>query len=107
MLGCAAHHSPSPGTSDHWASSPTVSCWTGSTSLARWPHTANRHLLISRVTAIETGPVSTYYLKQDLFVRHRVRLDDIHVGRLIEEALHLAARHCKPEGNHRYVAGKP
>jgi integrase len=55
---------------------------------ARWPHTANRHLLISRITGNGTGPVSTFYLEQELFVRHRVRLDDIRADRLLEEALH-------------------
>jgi hypothetical protein len=53
-----------------------------------WPHTSNPHLLVSRVTAGGTEPVSTFFLKQDLLVRHGVRLDDIRADRVLEEALH-------------------
>ncbi|SFK99782.1 hypothetical protein SAMN05216275_14612 [Streptosporangium canum] len=52
-----------------------------------WPHTANPHVLLSRLTAAGVKPVSTYYLKQHLLVRHQVRLDDLRADRVLEEAL--------------------
>lgn len=55
---------------------------------AHWPRTSNRHLLISRTTAHDTSPASTFHLKQQLFVRRRVRLDDLRVDGVVEEALH-------------------
>jgi len=53
---------------------------------ARWPHTANRHVLLSQQTAVTTDPVSTYYFKQH-FVPAGIRLDLIRRDRLLEEAL--------------------
>ncbi|AQZ63011.1 unnamed protein product [[Actinomadura] parvosata subsp. kistnae] len=53
----------------------------------RWPHTANPHVLLSRLTAGGVEPVSTYYLKQHPLVRHHVRLDDLRADRVLEEAL--------------------
>ncbi|MEV4924509.1 hypothetical protein [Streptomyces roseoverticillatus] len=32
--------------------------------LARWPHTLNRHVLVSQQTAGTTGAVSTYFLER-------------------------------------------
>jgi integrase len=52
-----------------------------------WPHTANQHLLISRVSANELGPVTYSYLKQELLLRHRVRLSDLRATRILEEGL--------------------
>ncbi|MEU8319413.1 hypothetical protein AB0C33_13650 [Nonomuraea sp. NPDC048881] len=40
-----------------------------------WPHIANPHALISRLTATGVEPVSTNYLKQYLLLRHQVRLE--------------------------------
>ncbi|MET8779463.1 hypothetical protein ABZV58_31070 [Nocardia sp. NPDC004654] len=63
---------------------------------ARWPHTANRHLLISKESALRTGPVSNTYvmnLRGLAATLERLRLD-----RQLDEALasggdplHLAA----------------
>jgi integrase len=56
---------------------------------ATWPNTANRHVLISRVSALGTGPVSADYLG-----KHQLRgmsLDHIRRDRILQEALATGA----------------
>ncbi len=64
---------------------------------ATWPHTPNRHVLVSAVTATGTAPVSDYYLSWHLLLRG-VQLEQIRGDRVLQEALvvradplHLAA----------------
>ena len=64
--------------------------------------THNPHVLLSRITAAGVEPVSTYYLKQHLLVRHQVRLDDLRADRVLEESLNrgpdaLGAPHDVPD----------
>jgi hypothetical protein len=63
----------------------------------RWPNTANLHLVINQQTALETGPVSTFWAKQALR-GHSATLERLRMDRQLEEALsrgpdplHLAA----------------
>jgi hypothetical protein len=63
---------------------------------SRWPHTANRHLFISRITANETGPVSDYWC-HTRFAGLSVTLEQLRIDRQLEEA--LVAR-----GDPRHVA---
>lgn len=51
-----------------------------------WPNTLNRHVLVSRVTALGTEPVSHYYLKKHLLLRG-VHLEQIRADRVLHEAL--------------------
>jgi hypothetical protein len=54
-----------------------------------WPDTANRHVLISRISALGTGPVSPDYLD-----KHQLRgisLDHIRRDRILQEALATGA----------------
>ena len=55
---------------------------------AAWPHTINRHVLISRISALGSGPVSADYL--DKHHLHGLFLDHIRRDRILHEA--LAAR---------------
>ncbi|MFI7020624.1 site-specific integrase [Streptomyces sp. NPDC050164] len=64
---------------------------------ARWPSTANPHLLVSGRTAYDTRPVTSYYIN-NLFRGHKATLDRLRMDRWLEEALnrgpdplHLAA----------------
>ena len=64
---------------------------------SRWPNTANPHLIINQQTAMETGPVSTFWAKEALR-GHAATLEALRVDRQLEEALthgpdplHLAA----------------
>ncbi|AEW95138.1 MULTISPECIES: hypothetical protein [Streptomycetaceae] len=57
---------------------------------ARWPHTLNRHVLVSRQTANDTGPISPYFLKRQLTV-HGVSLDRVRADRVLGEALATGA----------------
>lgn len=64
---------------------------------ARWPHTANRHLLLTRRSAQGVGPVSEYWFNK-LFRGLPVTAQRLREDRLIEEGiarsadpLHLAA----------------
>src|SRR2546421_890044 len=52
----------------------------------RWPHTANPHLLINRLTALETGPVSRVWVTR-AFWGLTATLERLHVDRQLEEAL--------------------
>ncbi len=52
----------------------------------RWPHTLNRHVLVSRQTANGTSPVSAYFLKRQ-FTLHGVSLDRVRADRVLGEAL--------------------
>ncbi|WP_280255004.1 hypothetical protein [Nocardia wallacei] len=63
---------------------------------ARWPRTANRHLLISKETALRTGPVSATFLRNLRGLA--ATLERLRVDRQLDEALasggdplHLAA----------------
>ncbi|HME66217.1 MAG TPA: hypothetical protein VKG61_15130, partial [Streptosporangiaceae bacterium] len=53
---------------------------------ATWPHTLNRHVLISGKTALGSGPVSRSYLNWNL-QRHGVSLERIRRDRVLHEAL--------------------
>ncbi|WP_219420329.1 hypothetical protein [Pseudonocardia nigra] len=55
-----------------------------------WPHTPNRHVLVSTVTATGTGPVSDYYLTWHLLLRG-VQLEHIRGDRVLHEALAVGA----------------
>jgi hypothetical protein len=57
---------------------------------ATWPHTANRHVLISAFTATGDGPVSDYYLSQHMLM-HGVQLEQIRCDRVLQEALAVRA----------------
>jgi len=63
----------------------------------RWPNTANPHLIINQQTALEIGPVSSFWAKKALR-GHTATLERLRVDRQLEEALthgpdplHLAA----------------
>jgi hypothetical protein len=63
---------------------------------ARWPHTANRHLLVSKHSALGTGPVSAPWIRELRGLP--ATLDRLRIDRQLEEALacdadplHLAA----------------
>ena len=56
---------------------------------ATWPHTTNRHVLVTRISALGTGPVSADYLD-----KHQLRgisLDHIRRDRILQEALATGA----------------
>jgi integrase len=55
-----------------------------------WPHTQNRHVLVSTVTATGTEPVSDYYLSWHLLQRG-VQLEQIRGDRVLQEALAVGA----------------
>lgn len=55
-----------------------------------WPHTPNRHVLITQRTALGIGPVSTNYLKRHL-LRRGVCLEHIRGDRILHEALSVKA----------------
>jgi hypothetical protein len=57
---------------------------------ANWPHTPNRHVLVSAVTATGTAPVSDYYLSWHLLLRG-VQLEQIRGDRVLHEALAVRA----------------
>ncbi len=51
----------------------------------RWPHTPNRHVLVSAQSALGTAPITDYYLTWHLLLPHRARPDTagrLRVGRL-------------------------
>jgi hypothetical protein len=56
---------------------------------ATWPHTANRHVLVTRVSALGTGPVSADYL--DRHQLHGISLEHIRRDRILHEALAAGA----------------
>lgn len=51
-----------------------------------WPHTPNRHVLITKRTALGTHPVSAIYL-QEAFIRRGIDLERIRSDRVLHEAL--------------------
>jgi hypothetical protein len=55
-----------------------------------WPHTPNRHVLVSTVTATGTQPVSDYYLSCHLLLQG-VQLEQIRGDRILQEALAVEA----------------
>ena len=59
---------------------------------ATWPDTANRHVLITRKSALGTGPVSASYLA-DYLGRHQrgISLEHIRRDRILQEALATGA----------------
>jgi hypothetical protein len=57
---------------------------------ATWPHTPNRHVLISERTALGTEPISKGYLTGHL-QRHGVNLERIRGDRILHEALTVGA----------------
>jgi hypothetical protein len=56
---------------------------------ATWPDTASRHVLVSRISALGTGPVSPGYL--DKHQPHGVSLEHIRRDRILAEALATGA----------------
>jgi hypothetical protein len=50
-----------------------------------WPHTANRHVLISRTTALGIGPVTADYLER--LLTEQIDLERIRQDRILHEAL--------------------
>ena len=56
---------------------------------ATWPDTANRYVLVSRISALGTGPVSPDYL--DKHQPHGVSLERIRRDRILHEALATGA----------------
>lgn len=56
----------------------------------RWPHTLNRHVLISRQTANGTSPVNAYFLERQLTLRG-VSLDRVRADRVLGEVLATGA----------------
>ncbi|MFE7358984.1 hypothetical protein ACFU8Q_39345 [Streptomyces sp. NPDC057543] len=52
----------------------------------RWPNTANPHLITNMNTALETGPVSSWWIERELRGQ-RATLDRLRVDRQLEEAL--------------------
>lgn len=57
---------------------------------SQWPHTANRHVVISKQTANGTGPVSTFFIKRHLTLRG-ISLERIRIDRCLHEALATGA----------------
>jgi hypothetical protein len=64
---------------------------------AHWPNTANLHLLLNRVTAVRTSPVTRVWITR-AFWGLTATLDRLHVDRQLDESLthgpdplHLAA----------------
>lgn len=55
-----------------------------------WPHTPNRHVLISMVTATGTAPITDFYLSWHLLLRG-VQLEQIRGDRVLHEALAVRA----------------
>lgn len=55
-----------------------------------WPHTPNRYVLVSTVTATGTQPVSDYYLSSHLLLQG-VQLEQIRGDRILHEALAVEA----------------
>jgi hypothetical protein len=56
---------------------------------ASWPNTANRHVLVSRISALGTRPVSPDYL--DKYQPRGVCLEHIRCDRILQEALATSA----------------
>ena len=54
---------------------------------ARWPCTANRHLLINQMSANGTGPVSTIYFAKTALRGQAATLERLRVDRQLQEAL--------------------
>lgn len=52
----------------------------------RWPSTANPHLIINMNTALETDPVSSWWIERELRGQ-RATLDRLRIDRQLEEAL--------------------
>lgn len=52
----------------------------------RWPHTPNRHVLITTANALGTAPISGHYLQVN-FVRRGINLERIRADRILHEAL--------------------
>jgi hypothetical protein len=55
-----------------------------------WPHTPNRHVLVSRATAAGTEPVSDHYLSWHLAMQH-IPLERLRADRVLHDALAVAA----------------
>jgi hypothetical protein len=62
---------------------------------ATWPHTPNRHVLISGKTALGTGPATRSYLNWNL-QRHGVSIERIRRDRVLHEALTARADPLHP-----------
>ena len=54
---------------------------------ARWPCTANPHLLINQMSANGTGPASTIYFAKTALRGQAATLERLRVGRQLQEAL--------------------
>lgn len=51
----------------------------------RWPLTANRHLLLSRLSALQDGPVSPWWISQRI-TRWKSTMTELRQDRILEEA---------------------
>ncbi len=51
----------------------------------RWPLTANRHLLLSRLSALQDGPVSAWWISERL-ARWKSTMTELRQDRILEEA---------------------
>jgi hypothetical protein len=52
----------------------------------RWPHTANPHLLVNQMTALELGPVRAHWIDAG-FRGQQATLERLRIDRQLEEAL--------------------
>ena len=77
----------------------------------RWPLTANQHLLLSRLSALQDGPVSAWWISERI-TRWKSSLTKLRQDRILEEAaatgtrdpMHIAATFgLHPNTAQRYV----
>jgi hypothetical protein len=77
----------------------------------RWPITANRHLLLSQLSALQDGPVSSWWISERI-TRWNSTLTGLRQDRILEEAaaagtrdpMHLASMFgLHPNTAQRYV----
>jgi hypothetical protein len=57
----------------------------------RWPRTANRHLLLSRLSALQDGPVSPWWISERI-IRWKSTLAELRQDRVLEEAAATGTR---------------
>src|SRR5262249_53712224 len=87
---CPAGASPSPVTPKPLGqlTRTALLAWLGHRH-ATWPHTTNRHVLVTRISALGTGPVSADY--PDKHQLRGISLDRIRRDRILHEALATGA----------------
>ncbi|HCU95956.1 MAG TPA: hypothetical protein DHU96_25855 [Actinobacteria bacterium] len=57
----------------------------------RWPLTANRHLLLSRLSALQDGPVSAWWISERI-IRWKPTMTELRQDRILEEAAATSTR---------------